>query len=191
MSSDQNWIHFYNKDEKYFEFSNYFVHKKSLLIDGKSYKSVEHYYQSMKFLGPDPDKTELTELAKHYSELIRLAKTPNMARIYAVQKCSQNYDWAKKLKATISSFKEKGLIFDEEYWSTIKDDVMFKALTEKFNQDIHCREMLLKTTDSILSENSGSRDCYWGNSVKDSRDPTKIGKLGSMLMKIRENLLKD
>lgn len=60
-------IEFSSKTPQYKEFGNYFAVK--LMIDGKMYPTVEHYYQAMKF----PDNPE-------YQESIRMAKTPAIAK---------------------------------------------------------------------------------------------------------------
>lgn len=59
-------IYFYSWTKDYFEFSNFSKH--SITIDGKTYATNEHYFQSMKFLDPE------------YQETIRLAPTPREAK---------------------------------------------------------------------------------------------------------------
>jgi len=44
-------IKFYKTGKKYGEFSNFY--KKRIMIDGKKYRSTEHYYQSKKFEGTE------------------------------------------------------------------------------------------------------------------------------------------
>jgi ribA/ribD-fused uncharacterized protein len=75
-------IEFYSKTPQYKEFGNYFLVK--LMIDGKMYPSVEHYYQAMKF----PDNPE-------YQETIRLAKTPALAkRLGKTKDIAERKDWS-------------------------------------------------------------------------------------------------
>ena len=73
-------------------------------------------------------------------------------------------------------------------WELVKVDVMTKALKEKFTQDPYCKELLLSTGSKYLVENAGPRDCFWGNSVKNLKDPNKIGQLGILLMALRNEL---
>lgn len=60
-------IYFYSWKKQFFEFSNFSLHP--IVIDGKTYKTNEHYFQSVKFLDPD------------YQEKIRLASSPKEAKI--------------------------------------------------------------------------------------------------------------
>jgi ribA/ribD-fused uncharacterized protein len=74
-------IEFHSKTTQFKEFGNYFPVK--LMIDGKMYPSVEHYYQAMKF----PDSPE-------YQETIRLAKTPAVAkRLGKTKEIPERKDW--------------------------------------------------------------------------------------------------
>ena len=158
MSTDhKNWIHFYMEKDLYPELSNFYIHNEPLLIDGSEFRSVEHYYQCMKFSDNIGSNSE-------YFEIIRIAKTPYMAKILASQKCTLNYEWTVSLRQIILQYRDK------------------------VSQDLHCKQTLLGTSDKILSENSGERDKYWGNSVKNSFNPDKIGKLGLLLMTVRNEL---
>jgi len=71
ISSSLKIIDFYDINNSYYEFSNYY--KSNIVIDNKQYSTVEHYFQSSKFSDP------------YYSEIIRNAKTSNIARILARQ----------------------------------------------------------------------------------------------------------
>ena len=59
-------IYFYSWTKKYFEFSNFSLH--TITINGKEYKTNEHYFQSVKFVEPT------------YQETVRLAPTPKKAK---------------------------------------------------------------------------------------------------------------
>ena len=59
-------IYFYNENEEYGYLSNYYVCP--IYVDGKYYKSNEHYYQSQKSLDPD------------FAEKIRNAETCDDAK---------------------------------------------------------------------------------------------------------------
>jgi len=169
---EDNWILFYEKGT-YFEFSNFYEHKNPLIIDEISYKTVEHYFQSKKFSN-NPE----------YSEIIRTVNTPGKAKVLGSQRTSFNYKWAQDLKVII---KEHGAVLDPN-WELVKVEVMLKALRAKFTQDIHCRKILLSTGTKYIVENAGTRDLFWGNGIKDLKDPNKIGMLGLLLMQVREEL---
>ena len=42
-------IYFYNKDEKYYEFTNFFP--SPIELDGREWPTTEHYFQAQKFVG--------------------------------------------------------------------------------------------------------------------------------------------
>lgn len=74
-------IEFSSKTPQYKEFGNYFPVK--LMIDGKMYPTVEHYYQAMKF----PDHPE-------HQESIRMAKSPAIAkRLGKTEEIPARKDW--------------------------------------------------------------------------------------------------
>jgi ribA/ribD-fused uncharacterized protein len=68
-------------------------------------------------------------------------------------------------------------------WNQVKDDVMRKAVLQKFRTHAEIREILLATGDEVLVENSPI-DYYWGC----GKDGSGKNKLGQILMEIRELL---
>ena len=68
-------------------------------------------------------------------------------------------------------------------WEDVKDDVMRKAVFEKFSQNKETREVLFDTGIEEIIENT-TNDYYWGCGTKGN------GKnmLGKILMEIRELL---
>lgn len=68
-------------------------------------------------------------------------------------------------------------------WEDVKDDVMRKAVFEKFSQNKETREVLFDTGIEEIIENT-TNDYYWGCGTKGN------GKnmLGKILMEIREIL---
>jgi ribA/ribD-fused uncharacterized protein len=167
-------IYFYDAANKYGEFSNFYKQSTPLKIDGKEYETVEHYFQSEKF----PDFPE-------YQEIVKNAKTAAQTKYYGSMKCSQNYNWAIPIKDTIQKYKESGVKLRDD-WEQVKDQIMLKGLRAKFEQCKHCRKILLDTSDKILSENTKA-DRYWGN----GGDLNKVGKLGELLMLVREEIKMD
>jgi ribA/ribD-fused uncharacterized protein len=65
-------------------------------------------------------------------------------------------------------------------WDQVKDDVMRKAVLQKFRTHADIREILLETRDEVLVENSPI-DYYWGC----GKDGTGKNKLGQILMEVR------
>ena len=102
---------FYKVKAPNYEFSNYYISKKmSLVIDGKSYLSTEHYFQSMKF----------TDAV--YSEVIRNTKTANIARILANQKKGGGYKWRPDLNLIIQDSLDRNITIRPN-WEEIKCNV--------------------------------------------------------------------
>jgi ribA/ribD-fused uncharacterized protein len=71
-------------------------------------------------------------------------------------------------------------------WEQVKDDVMQKAVLQKFRTHADIREILLATGDEVLVENSPI-DYYWGC----GKDGSGRNKLGKILMEVREILRKE
>ncbi len=140
-------IDFTNKIPQYKEFSTY--HPVKLVLDGKTWPTVEHYFQAMKF----PEHPE-------HQETIRVAKTPAQA---------------KRLGKTT----EVPMRAD---WNTYRDEVMYRAIKEKFSErHPTLRKKLMDTGNAFLREAS-PQDNYWGIGRK------KLGqnKLGKILMRVRD-----
>ncbi|AUS99373.1 Swarming motility protein ybiA [Nostoc sp. CENA543] len=68
-------------------------------------------------------------------------------------------------------------------WERIKDDVMHKAVLQKFTTHADIREILLSTGDEEIVENSPI-DYYWGCGV----DGSGRNMLGVILMEVRKQL---
>lgn len=150
--TSQEWIRFYDQNSKYAEFSNFYVHKKPLVIDNEEYKSVEHYFQAQKYANDKADNLV-------FKELIRTQTTPGKAKVLANPIKYTRYEWEVKLKKLREGCK---LVFDSVEWDAKRDNVMVKALMAKFTQDDHCKNLLLGTGDAVLSEHT-PRDKYWGS----------------------------
>lgn len=71
-------------------------------------------------------------------------------------------------------------------WIQVKDNVMRKAVLQKFRTHADIREILLATEDEVLVENSPI-DYYWGC----GQDGSGKNKLGLILMEVREVLRND
>jgi len=173
---EQSWIRFYSPEDEYFEFSNFYKHKKPITIDGQQYKTVEHYFQAEKYADDIGKNLE-------FKKLIKDQNTAGQAKILANPIKGARWAWEKKLKEVREQYQDS-IHFNPEKWDSIRESVMLKALIAKFTQDEHCKKVLLSTGDRILSEHT-KRDPYWGS----GGDTTKIGKLGELLMQVR-NIIK-
>ena len=95
-------------------------------------------------------------------ELIRLAKTPKLAKAFA---------------------GPEGIIELHPDWEKVKFDIMVEAILLKFSQNADIREELLSTTGFDLHENCP--DPIWGGGPN---YPNSQDLLGKALMKARDIL---
>lgn len=174
--ASQQWIRFYDSKADYFEFSNFYLHKPPLVIDGEKYKTTEHYFQAQKYANDKADNHEFMTLIKNQN-------TAGQAKMLANPIKKARWEWENKLKNIRESYKDR-IVFDPIEWNAKRDEVMLKALLAKFTQDEHCKKKLLSTKDAILSEHT-PRDHYWGS----GGDVNKVGRLGELLMEVRNQLL--
>lgn len=96
-----------------------------------------------------------------YAKTIRQAKSPKMA-------------------ADMGRSREHPLCKD---WETVKENVMRRALIQKFTEHQDLRQLLLDTDDQEIVENSPI-DYYWGC----GQDGTGKNMLGKILMEVRDIL---
>jgi ribA/ribD-fused uncharacterized protein len=68
-------------------------------------------------------------------------------------------------------------------WEQIKDDVMLRAVRQKFTQHADIRAILLGTGDAEIVENAPG-DWYWGC----GKDGAGRNQLGLTLMRVRQEL---
>lgn len=68
-------------------------------------------------------------------------------------------------------------------WESVKDNIMYEIVLNKFSQNIDLQEKLLATGDAILVEGNTWNDTYWGVC-------NGVGKnmLGRILMGVRNKL---
>lgn len=99
-------------------------HMASMVIDGKLWMSVEHYYQAQKFVAADAA----------LAESIRTVPTPRLAK---------NMGSAAANKGKLS-----------KSWDKDRVDVMRRALAAKFRDNRKLRERLIATAPAVLHEDS-------------------------------------
>lgn len=106
--------------------SNFYV--SPFQIDGKTYRTVEHYFQSQKFKALDP---QLAETFTVESGTDLGTKGDGLA--------------ARSMRKAIVLTKDQ-----VEEWNAIKDDCMYRAWEAKFTQNTQLGNMLLETKDAEL-----------------------------------------
>lgn len=70
-------------------------------------------------------------------------------------------------------------------WNKVKDNVMYDAVKAKFIQHPELQALLLQTGTAQLIEHT-ENDAYWG----DGGNGKGLNKLGKVLMKVRQELVK-
>jgi len=173
--TEQKWVRFYDPKAEYFEFSNFYKHKKPIVIDGERYKTTEHYFQAQKYADDIGKNLE-------YMNLIKGQNTAGQAKMLANPIKKARWAWEKDLKVLREEY-EDDIHFNPVKWDSVRDEVMRKALIAKFSQDEHCKKVLLSTGDAILCEDT-RRDPYWGS----GGNPKRVGRLGELLMDVRTKL---
>ena len=160
-------IYFYDKSRLYFELSNFY--RSDLIIDDIKYKSVEHYYQSQKFVKTCPD----------FSNIIIGQTTPGKAFYLAKQIKRNRYKWMKDLNIIIDDHTHAKI---EPEWDHIKVKIMEKALEAKFT-NLDLKNILIKTGTKNIYEDS-PRDSFWGLGTNGEG----LNMLGLLLVKLRDKL---
>ena len=156
-------ILFYNKNEKYYEFTN-FWDKNPIFLDGKIWPTSEHYFQAQKYTGCVNE-----ELLK---EAIRTIPTAN--EVYQIINGQEHHVYKQLFNDLI-----------RPDWKTVNVDIMHKAVRAKFTQHKNLKKLLLSTGKREIIENSKS-DRFWGIG-KDGKGQNMLGKV---LMQVRDELSK-
>ena len=168
-------IKFYDVKDKYGEFSNFYESR--IVIDGITYKTVEHYFQSQKFTH-NPD----------YMKLIIDSDTPMKCKLLASQKpYFRGAKWRHITKTgvlindTIKKYNEEGLKIRED-WEKVKDNIMYEGIKAKFTQNKNLFKLLKETEGKMLYEHT-TKDKYWGDGGGEGKGKNMLGKL---LMRFRD-----
>jgi predicted NAD-dependent protein-ADP-ribosyltransferase YbiA (DUF1768 family) len=154
-------------DKKWDSFSNYY--KSTMEIQGKKWKTVEHFFQAMKFNGPGVGNKDL---AKEYIEIIRSLSTPNKALILgrigiknkdeSFRKFSTYFLRNQTLVDTLNS-KFLGKINMRSDWEKAKIGVMATAVSAKFIGNPKLKTLLMNIPKGTYIVEHTSRDKIWAD----------------------------
>lgn len=173
-------LQFFSEKESLFELSNFYVHSRELLFNGIKYSTSEHAYQAQKYMQAGGPEANI-----NFAKEIATAKSPYQAKLLANQDKCCRYNWQKPLLATITKYKQLGIVKRGD-WENEKLSIMREILVAKFTQDLHCKSVLLSTVGEYLEEAS-PHDSYWGI----GKNGTGANHLGVLLVEVREILLLD
>ncbi len=109
---------------------------------------------------------------EHYFQAQKFAGTPYVAQIQR----------ALTPKQAAEMGRDRSLPLRAD-WEQVKDEVMFKAVLQKFKTHRDLRTLLLSTGDEEIVERAPG-DYYWGCGA----DGSGQNKLGTILMKVRSML---
>lgn len=132
-------------------FSNFYNCK--IIIAGQIYSNSEAYYQSQKFKGETATNRSL-----EYANIISIQTAGKAAILARQKKPYQNYDWAKKLWNIMQKYD----VELREDWDLVKNNVMRRAVFQKFHQNSKLKLKLIDTENKLLFEHT-SRDNYWAD----------------------------
>lgn len=179
MSLSLPTIEFFRESEAHGFLSNFYPLSKPLTLCGKAYPTAEHAYQAAKFT-----YRGASEASEAYAETIRLAKTPNMAKVLASLCLAPEsaYPWRVALNKPIRAALAQG-IAPRADWDRVKIERMRMVLTLKFWQNAGCRAKLFATGKLFLVEASPF-DGFWGA----GEDGNGKNVLGWLLVEVREKL---
>ena len=164
-------ICFYAKKDKYGEFSNFYQLKEPLVVNNIKYPTTEHLFQASKF-----DDIE-------YKKLIASFNSPAKSFILGKQKIVSGLTWRTDMNEHIIDALNRGVKIKSN-WEEIKVGVMMNILRLKFNQDLHCKKVLLSTDNLEIVENT-HRDSFWGNGGSKNNGKNMLGKC---LMNLRKEI---
>lgn len=163
-------VEFYSADEvPYGVLSNFYM--KTITMNNKVYQSIEHFFQSQKFIDQE------------YKERIRMTKTPYQAKLLGCQQIDVHtkMKWRLDLNKVIQEFAPSVRIRPD--WEEIKEDIMYDALRAKFTQHRELGQLLKNTKEKQIREVS-PYDSYWGI----GRNKRGRNRLGCLLMRLRKEL---
>ena len=117
---------------------------------------------------------------------------PTVEHYYQAQKFPHRSDIREEIRGCRNTMDTKRLanekyrsLYELDWWKTVCDNVMLKALRAKYSQSPELGALLLSTAGNELAEHTGN-DSYWA----DGGDGTGKNMLGKLLMVVREELQK-
>ena len=143
----------------------------------KFYNWNDPYYEFTNFYRiPIKIDGKVWPTTEHYFQAQKFVGTPYVELIRKLSSAREAFQ--KSREPSVSKWQRSD-------WGIVKDDIMLKALWEKFTQNEILRDKLLGTKKKELIEHT-SNDSYWG----DGGDGSGLNKLGKLLMRVREELRK-
>jgi|UniRef100_A0A6C0BIS6 hypothetical protein len=173
-------ILFYNKNEPYYEFTNFYP--APFELDEQTWPTSEHYFQTQKYYNPRSPRS------MEYMKIVQQADTPSKIFRLANHQISTGHEnWVVNkttlpipMNQVIAQYSDIRIRSD---WEQVKRNVMYRALVAKFTQNPALQRLLISTGNAQLVENS-PRDSYWGIGANGQG----LNWLGRLLMDLRTRL---
>lgn len=161
-----NRILYFDRDRTAFRFLSHFW-PSPFVLDGETWPTVEHYYQSQKSFEPN------------YRAAIRAALRPGDAKRLAAR------PEGPRRQTKRSWFKSTGNQPRAD-WNDVKLDTMRRADHAKYAQNVQLAALLLATANAELIEDSPSEP-FWGTGPNGDG----LNWAGRVLMEVRSALAFD
>jgi ribA/ribD-fused uncharacterized protein len=158
-----NRILFFDRDRATFGFLSHF-HPSPIVLDGESWPTVEHYYQTQKSTDPA------------YRQAVRAAASPGLAKRLAAPPTAPR-------RVSAQSWFRKNNALPRPDWHEVKLDIMRRADLAKFTQHPDLAARLAATGDAQLVEDSPFEP-FWGI----GQDGAGKNWAGRVLMEVRAAL---
>jgi predicted NAD-dependent protein-ADP-ribosyltransferase YbiA (DUF1768 family) len=133
-------ILFYNKDQPFYEFSNFYECK--IIFEEKEWKSSEHIYQVQKFIH-NKEYYNFIANCDTVSKAYTLAKQKK-TRFSSTWKVNKNIYGDLTINQVIDWSKNNNISIRPD-WESVKDSIMDYILYLKFSQNIQLKNILMST----------------------------------------------
>ena len=172
-------IRFFKPDEAWGELSNFFALSEPLRVrDDRNiehaFATSEHLYHFRKF-----SYAGASEASRAYADVVRRASTPYKAKILAQMREVTQYQWQRDLSSIIAKASAAGVAPRAE-WDAIKIEQMYEVVLVKFQQNAHCRAVLVERTGNLGLVEASPYDSFWAIGKGGGRN-----ELGKILEQVR------
>lgn len=161
--------------DPYFILTNVYELSKPMVVKGNSYASVEHLYQTFRFLSDVPtwEQQEFITTFQQVDPWECRELSHNIPEKFQLKHVMERRDWKTVKNIRIGS--------------QFREDVMYECLRAKFNQCKKCKDVLLSTGNARLHLKTFKDEdeaYFWGTGEQSlGRD-----RLGALLEQLRDEL---
>jgi len=161
--------------------SNFSDH--AIIVDDQHYPTVEHYFQTMKFVAATAVADDVIDNAISNNSGNTINDNKDNTSIISNNEIAKYIHHAAtpdEAQALAKRYKQ----YRRADWSDVKDQIMLLALQVKLETHTDIRELLLSTGQAQLVETSPVDD-YWGIGA----NCQGLNRMGQLWMSLRASLL--